>query len=114
MSCAAGRPIALSVGLPSATEPMVQVSAASLERLLTAAEPAAALLARGAVSIEAARGAWSATAVGAVCEGAPVWAWTSALVTRPFVPLGVTVRRSTDKSRASLRVAGVANGFSLK
>ena len=39
---------------------------------------------------------------------------TSSLVTRPWGPVGGTRLRSTFRSRATLRVAGVASGLSLK
>jgi hypothetical protein len=51
-----------------------------------------------------------------LCVGAPSSEKprTSSLVTRPCGPVGGTRLRSTLRSRAILRVAGVASGFSLK
>lgn len=63
-------------------------------------------------------GTASLAAGASLTTGASPGAWdtvrTSSRVTRPCGPVGGTRRRSIPMSRASLRVAGVARGFSWK
>ena len=93
--CEAGRPVALHVGLPSSAAPVIHLAASTLETLLGGSGNAAAMIARGAVSIVASdaaarRGACSVLA---------------SLVAEGTLPVGVAPRSSVGR-----RGAGVGAG----
>src|SRR4051794_6393050 len=64
-------------------------------------------------TLRGARATASAARRPLVGAGAFLAAWTSSEVMRPAGPLPAMVVRSTPRSRASLRVAGVASGTAL-
>ena len=93
--CEAGRPVALHVGLPSSAAPVIHLAASTLETLLGGSGNAAAMIARGAVSIVASdaaarRGACSVLA---------------SLVAEGTLPVGVAPRSTVGR-----RGAGVGAG----
>ena len=90
--CEAGRPVALHVGLPSSAAPVIHLAASTLETLLGGSGNAAAMIARGAVSIVAS----DAAARRGACSG------LASLVAEGTLPVGVAPRSTVGRRGAGI------------